>query len=101
MFNGATPVGFDPLRDFLAGCEVKTFRDGSVVSLGKPAPTDLIDAGRIIGISHLRDVEAFIGLEILAHARKKGVVWVCNGWQAGWKLLACLRDAGVSVRAPA
>jgi hypothetical protein len=95
MFKGNPPAGFDPLREFLAGCEVKTFRDGSVVSLGKPAPTDMQAAGCLIGISHPRDIEALTGPGILTYARKKGVVWVCNSWEAGWKLLGRLRAAGV------
>jgi hypothetical protein len=100
MFNRPPPIGYDPLREFLGTCEVKTLRDGQVVSLGRPAPTVWGPETRVIGISTPRDVEAFVAPGILRHARK-GIVWVTNSWEAGCRLLAALREAGVRVEAAA
>ena len=93
MFENNPPAGRDALRALLASCEVKTLRDGNVISLGNPAPLDLLSAPRVIAVSHVRGAGALTSPDILRFARS-GIVWVTNSWEAGKRVLDCLYVAG-------
>jgi hypothetical protein len=91
--NAAGRRVIDPMREMLRGCEVRKYRDGSVVAIGAPAPRDLLSSPRLIAVHRYRDAQDFTGPEVLKHA-KAGIVWVCNSVAAASGVLCSLHAAG-------
>lgn len=87
-------AGCDPLRAWLkTKCEIVRFRDGEVISLGQPAPRDLLSAPRVVAVSHPREAWALTLPYVLTSARR-GLVYVCNSIFAARAVETCLRAAG-------
>lgn len=83
-------------RDYvtlLRGCDIKRFRDGCVLSVGEPAPTNFETAWRVIPITTMRDASAFCTNEILKTFRK-GVVFVCKNFMQAETVMMDLVTAG-------
>ena len=80
----------------MKACEVRTYRDGSVVAIGEPAPTDLMAAPRLIAVNNLGDVAKLTTPDILDFARQ-GIAYVCNSLVVARAVLCELSLAGATV----
>jgi hypothetical protein len=93
MFEENPTAGRDELREILAGCQIKTHRDGLVVAIGAPPPKDLLSSPRLIAVNIYRDAIALTRPDVLKHA-KAGICWITNGLGAAHAVLDCLKFYG-------